>query len=83
MLICAIQYVKGTSKKTGEPYEAYVLHGLVKRFNGDIQTDNVWISPDEYNRSKPVVGDLVRIFRDGGVLIQEHFDISEFIKMVC
>lgn len=82
MLVVGISFVKGISKKTQQPYESYVLHGIVRRFNGDIQVDSCWISVEEFDRQKITPGDIVRIFRDGGVLIQDHIDIAPILVSV-
>lgn len=70
MIIVGINHAKGISKKSGDPYEAYVLHGVVRRYNGDIQVDSAWISPAEYDRSKVKLGDSVIVSKDGEVLVR-------------
>lgn len=83
MLVVGIQFAKGVSKKSGQPYEAYVLHGLSRRYDGSIETQSCWISPTEYQRSGVKVGDLVRAFKDGGILIQDSLgDLKEFLDLV-
>lgn len=70
MIILGINHAKGISKRTGDPYEAYVLHGVVRRYSGDIQTDSAWISPNEFERSKVKVGDNVIVSKDGEVIVR-------------
>lgn len=83
MLVVGIQYAKGVSKKSGQPYEAYVLHGLARRFDNSIETQSCWISPLEYKSSGVKVGDQVRAFKDGGILILNNVgDLDEFLKLV-
>lgn len=72
MLVFGINYVKGISKKNGDPYEAYVLQGLVRRYNGDVQADTAWISPQEHQRSGVKVGDIVLVSKDGEVLVRDN-----------
>lgn len=73
MIILGIVHAEGVSKKTGVPYNAYVLHGVVKRpMSGDVQVDTAWITPNEYVRSKVKPGDDVMVSRDGEVLVRDH-----------
>lgn len=84
MLITSIRYAKGTSKRTGSTYEAYILEGLGRRPDGGLQNQSVWISPNEYTRSGVEVGDQIRAFRDGGIMILEdsHVDLRGIIDYV-
>lgn len=84
MLITSIRYAKGTSKRTGSPYEAYILEGVGRRSDGGLQNQSVWISPAEYSRSGVQVGDQIRAFRDGGILILDdaHVDLRDLIDDV-
>ena len=83
MLVVGIQFVKGVSKKSGQPYEAYVIHGLSRRYDNSIETKSCWISPAEYQKSGVKVGDLIRAFKDGGILIQDSIgDLSDFLQLV-
>lgn len=70
MIVLGINHAKGISKRTGDPYEAYVLHGVVRRYSGDIQVDSAWISPNEYERSKVKLGDNVIVSKDGEVIVR-------------
>lgn len=74
MLVLGIQHAQGTSKKTGIPYNSYVLHGISRRLGtGEIVTEAPWISPAEYERSGVKVGDLVMVDRSGAVLVRDSY----------
>lgn len=66
-LVCSIQHAVGTSRRTGLPYDSYVLHCLSRRPNVGLVTDTIWISEAELKRSGVMVGDQVRAYRDGGI----------------
>ena len=69
MLVVGIVHAKGTSKRSGEPYDAYVYHCLARSrtaIDGFITT-NVWVSPTEYEKDHISVGDQIRPFKEGGV----------------
>lgn len=74
MLVLGIQHAQGTSKRTGLPYDSYVLHGISRRLTtGDIVVEAPWISPAEYERSGVKVGDLVIVGRAGEVLVRDSY----------
>lgn len=68
MIICGITHAKGVSKKSGEPYDAYVLHCLSRRINciDGFVAEQLWITPLEYDKYKPQVGQQIRPFKEGG-----------------
>lgn len=85
MLITGIRYAKGVSRKTGNPFEAYVIEGLSRRSDDSVQQQSVWISPAEYSFRQPKVGDQIRAFTDGGILIIDggHYDgIDDLLSAV-
>lgn len=69
MVIVGIQYAKGISKKSGQPYESYILHCISKSFrmSDGWETVTYWISPAEYSRTSPRIGEQVVVGRDGSV----------------
>lgn len=80
MLICSISHLEGTSTKTGKPYDCYKIEGLGRAYDGSIRCENAMINPAEFVRADLKVGDVVRVFRDGGVYVQAKnaFDFSLF-----
>lgn len=74
MLVLGIQHAVGTSKKTGLPYDSFVLHGITRRLGtGEVVTEAPWISPAEFDRSGVKVGDLVMVDRSGSVLVRDSY----------
>lgn len=74
MIVLGIQHAVGTSKKTGLPYDSYVLHGVSRRLGtGEVITEAPWISPAEFERSGVKVGDLIMVDRSGAVLVRDSY----------
>lgn len=78
MLVVGIVHAKGTSKRSGEPYDAYVYHCLARSGNtvDGLVTTNVWVSPSEYQHDHIEVGDQIRAFREGGVMKIENASLD-------
>lgn len=59
------EYVSGTSKKNGKPFEANVVHVSFKKMSVDgAAVDSIWLNPNEYPLSGIQVGKTYNVDRD-------------------
>jgi len=59
------EYVKGVAKKTGNPFEANVVHITYKKNKVEGQScESVWLDPNNYPLSGIQVGKVYDIDRD-------------------
>lgn len=79
MVVVNVQYMKGTSKKTGKPYECHKISGIERDFfNGGFRTRDYMVSPQEFARVPVDPGDLIEVFQSGEILLKEKgaFDMN-------
>ena len=75
--ICGVKFMEGTSKKSGKPYKAYLIHytedGAGQGFDGFV-TGDAFIDVSLLNGRKPSVGDRVELFYNKqGFLLHVQF----------
>lgn len=59
------EYVSGTSKKTGKPFEANVVHVTFKKMHCEgSSVDSIWLDPNTYPLSGIQVGKTYDVDRD-------------------
>ena len=65
--ICGVKYVKGTSKKSGKPYEGYIIYftedGRPRGVEGYV-TGDAFVSASLLLGVVPQVDDMVELFYD-------------------
>lgn len=65
MIVINVQHRSGTSKKTNKAYDAYVVHGIARGYNG-VESTQVWIEPNCPGIQDLRPGDQVRIGSENG-----------------
>ena len=81
MIVVSIQYMKGTSKKTGKPYECHKISGIERDyFNGGYRTRDYMVSPAEFARNPIDPGANIEVFQSGEIMVKDThaFDLSVF-----
>lgn len=65
VVVIGKEYVSGTSRKTGKPFEANVAHVAFKKMGVDGQSvDSIWLDPATYPLSGIAVGKTYEVDRD-------------------
>ncbi|MBQ1651420.1 MAG: hypothetical protein II056_03245 [Paludibacteraceae bacterium] len=75
MIIVNVQHRSGTSKKTNKDYDAYVVHGLARGYNG-VECTSVWVEPSCPGILELRPGDQVRIGSENGAHFIQQLNLS-------
>lgn len=67
MLVYNIERRQGTSKKTGNTYDATVISGLCRRLNGGVSSVDIWVNNDNPGLVGLTPGVQIRVAQDGGI----------------
>ena len=71
--VCGVKYVEGTGKKSGKPYQAYIVHytqeGSSQGFQGFI-TGDAFIDGSLLDGKVPHVGDKINLFYNRNGFLQ-------------
>lgn len=68
MLLYHVEYMSGTSQKTGKPYEGYALEG-VDLINGKLRNCRGFVNAGAFSRNQCAPGDVVEVLRSGEIAI--------------
>ena len=76
VVVIGKEYVSGTSRKTGKPFEANVAHVAFKKMGVEGQTvDSIWLDPNTYPLNGIQIGKTYDVDRDSrGFLLS--FDLA-------
>lgn len=76
VVVIGKEYVIGTSRKNGKPFEANVVHVSFKKMGVDGQAvDSIWLNPNDYPLTGIQVGKTYEVDRDSrGFLLS--FDLA-------
>lgn len=76
VVVIGKEYVSGTSRKNGKPFEANVAHVSFKKMGVEGQSvDSIWLNPNDYPLSSIQVGKTYEVDRDSrGFLLS--FDLA-------
>lgn len=72
MLVINVNFMEGTSKKTGKAYACHKISGIERDlYNGGLRCHDYMVSPTAYERNPVIPGMNIEVFGSGEIYIKD------------